>query len=47
MCPKCDIWYQGAKIWGPQKFLILADISAIFAPDGAFSQKMSENFEKS
>ena len=29
-----------------QKFLILVEISAIFAPYGAFSQKMSENVEK-
>ena len=29
-----------------QKFRILAEISAIFAPYGAFSQKMSENVEK-
>ena len=35
-----------AKIWGREKFRILAEISAIFALDGAFSRKISENFGK-
>ena len=43
---KCEIWHRIAKIWGRQKFRILAEISVIFAPYGAFSQKMSENVEK-
>ena len=43
---KCEIWHLIAKIWGRQKFRILAEISAIIAPYGAFSQKMSENVEK-
>ena len=43
---KCEIWHRIAKIWDRQKFRILAEISAILAPYGAFSQKMSENVEK-
>ena len=46
MSPKCDIWYQSAKIWGPQKFLFLAEISAIFTPNGAFSSKKLGKFRK-
>ena len=43
---KCEIWHRIAKIWDRQKFRILVEISAILAPHGAFSQKMSENVEK-
>ena len=40
------IWHSTAKISGAQKFRVLAEISVIFTPDGAFFRKMSKNFEK-
>ena len=43
-CQKCHTWCQMQKLLGQPEFWILAEISVIFTPDGAFSRKMSENF---